>query len=472
MGYQDVRRPLGNVLQFPFPKKEEETPWKLVSAPLVDFEMSRAQLTFASEEEIPRRTPDDAPRVVYAWHRHEPGFGVRIMRRAAPGLHYLDRHTRFYIARYRGPDGKDVKKTLGNVKDLKYSEASRQAEALRRDARRKRYGLAPLTDTADVALENYITMRERLSKSTIDTYRKRWALLPQSWRGRRMDSISAPDWESLYRRVRADNGHETARSLARVAHAVYERLVAIKAVRDNPMTGLAHSVNLYSAQDPKGRIIPADQLPDVWHWLHTKAHPSVRDYALVGLLTGLRRGVIESLRWDQLDTRTWTYLVTPETRGNKRRQQIPMPLCTYLVKAVFKPRLKDKKRGDCWIIPSTRYADQPMRSIRGSLDAMKTATGCHVSPHDLRRTYATIALAALGDMTMVRRLLTHDLSASQARMATTAGYVITSELDYRRMVEKVGRKIVAEATKKRKSRDEATEADKKPGDRGSGGDRD
>ena len=82
------------------------------------------------------------------------------------------------------------------------------------------------------------------------------------------------------------------------------------------------------------------------------------------------------------------------------------------------------------------------------------------------------ALAALGDMTMVRRLLTHDLSASQARMATTAGYVITSELDYRRMVEKVGRKIVAEATKKRKSRDEATEADTKPGDRGSGGDRD
>jgi integrase len=136
---------------------------------------------------------------------------------------------------------------------------------------------------------------------------------------------------------------------------------------------------------------------------------------------------------------------------------------------VFKPRLKDKKLGDCWIIPSTRYADQPMRSIRGSLDAMKTATGCHVSPHDLRRTYATIALAALGDMTMVRRLLTHDLSASHARMATTAGYVITSELDYRRMVEKVGKKIVTEATKKRKGRDEAAEADTKPGDRGSGG---
>ena len=112
-------------------------------------------------------------------------------------------------------------------------------------------------------------------------------------------------------------------------------------------------------------------------------------------------------------------------RGNKTRERVPMPLPSFLIEKVFRPRLRDPLRDPVWILPSTRYEGQAVRSVRGSLDTLSKALGITASPHQLRRLSATLCLRATGNPLMVKRLLTHNIEAATEREATSAGYPST-----------------------------------------------
>jgi len=151
----------------------------------------------------------------------------------------------------------------------------------------------------------------------------------------------------------------------------------------------------------------------------------------------LRSSVVGSLKWKNLveDQGRFAYKLLPDQRGNKTRELIAIPVPTYIAEMVIKPRKTSPYRHETWIIESPKKPGNPLKSIRGSLTALKKDTGIAISLHDLRRTF-TSAVVRTSDLTTAKRVLTHSLTAAEDRGATSAGYFVSEYDDMRRAMNR------------------------------------
>ena len=143
---------------------------------------------------------------------------------------------------------------------------------------------------------------------------------------------------------------------------------------------------------------------------------------LLELSTGLRRGELLALQWEDLNeetgelrverqvTRTGGQLVvsTPKTKASVRTLVLPMPV----VEALVEYRTAVRSR---WMFPSPKKEDSPRdpASCRKKLETILERAGCrHVRFHDLRHTFATEALEHGMDVKTLSAVIGHVSAAT------------------------------------------------------------
>lgn len=143
---------------------------------------------------------------------------------------------------------------------------------------------------------------------------------------------------------------------------------------------------------------------------------------LLELTTGLRRGEILALRWDDLDFRTGTLRVErqvqriqgklavsqPKTRASSRSILLPTPVLKILEQ--YRQSVTSR-----WMFPSPRKGDSPRdpTAVRKKLSAVLKRAGCPAARfHDLRHTFATSALEHGMDVKTLSTVIGHVSSAT------------------------------------------------------------
>ena len=138
---------------------------------------------------------------------------------------------------------------------------------------------------------------------------------------------------------------------------------------------------------------------------------------LLELCTGMRRGEIVALQWDDLNMQTGElhicrqattvkgkiHISAPKTKSSIRTVIIPTDIIKIL--AEYKKRINSR-----WIFPSPVKEDTPYHpsAIRKVLDrTLKRAECKHVRFHDLRHTFATNALANGMDIKTLSAIIGH-----------------------------------------------------------------
>ncbi|WP_417042899.1 tyrosine-type recombinase/integrase [Dysosmobacter sp.] len=167
---------------------------------------------------------------------------------------------------------------------------------------------------------------------------------------------------------------------------------------------------------------------------------------LLELSTGLRRGELLALQWEDLNeetgelrverqvTRTGGQLVvsTPKTKASVRTLVLPPPVVEALVE--YRTTIHSR-----WMFPSPKKEDSPRdpASCRKKLETILERAGCrHVRFHDLRHTFATEALEHGMDVKTLSAVIGHVSAAT-----TLDIYTHVTDQMRTQAAEKIGRRM-------------------------------
>ena len=143
---------------------------------------------------------------------------------------------------------------------------------------------------------------------------------------------------------------------------------------------------------------------------------------LLDLATGLRRGELMALQWDDLNFKTGVLNVNKQVYDVRGQLQISTPKTKNSVRKIVLPPavvavLREYKKAvnSRWMFPSPVKEDCPITPgvVRRRLQLILEHAGCkHVRFHDLRHTFATLALENGMDVKTLSAMLGHVSAAT------------------------------------------------------------
>lgn len=138
------------------------------------------------------------------------------------------------------------------------------------------------------------------------------------------------------------------------------------------------------------------------------------DFMTLLLFTGLRVNEARTLRWSDIDFRSSMFRV--EDTKNHSSHTLPM---TNTIKRTLRSRFDARVNDDKYVFPAKRDGNLPA-SMSRSFERVCQATGFKFTPHDLRRTFATVASEMGVDIYRIGAALNH------SKQGVTAGYIQTT----------------------------------------------
>ena len=139
---------------------------------------------------------------------------------------------------------------------------------------------------------------------------------------------------------------------------------------------------------------------------------TVADWLLMLILTGLRRREAAELTWDRVDLDEQS-LFLPDP---KNRERFVLPLSDFLVDMLTRRR---QEAASAFVFHGTGkhgYLVEPKRQVNKVI----AQCGVHFTPHDLRRTFVTVAEHLAISPYSIKRLVNHKLSGD-----ITARYIVS-----------------------------------------------
>ena len=143
---------------------------------------------------------------------------------------------------------------------------------------------------------------------------------------------------------------------------------------------------------------------------------------LLDLATGLRRGELMALQWDDLNFKTGVLNVNKQVYDVRGQLQISTPKTKNSVRKIVLPPavvavLREYKKtvDSRWMFPSPVKEDCPITPgvVRRRLQLILEHAGCkHIRFHDLRHTFATLALENGMDVKTLSAMLGHVSAAT------------------------------------------------------------
>lgn len=181
-------------------------------------------------------------------------------------------------------------------------------------------------------------------------------------------------------------------------------------------------------------------LEHIDRWSHRQAPYSnnARDIMLVFMLTGVRLNEAQTLAWSDIDLKTGKILF----KDTKNGSDYPLPMGDVLW-ALMRHRSKFA-HGSKWVFPSQiKRIDDHVKDLGGSYEVISGKAGLYITPHDLRRTFISVANRLSMNYPVLKRLLNHQDSKTSDDV--TLQYIQISQREIREALNEIERVYFAEA---------------------------
>lgn len=242
-----------------------------------------------------------------------------------------------------------------------------------------------------------------------------------------LNQLTQKDLQQFYARLKKSGrlirtkqfGEGLSDSMVRGCHATcraaLDKAVQGGLIRTNPAIGC-------KLPPKRGREMQVLGREELQRFLIQAQAEGYYELFLLDLCTGLRRGELMALQWDDLDFETGTLTVNKQAYEVKGQLQLSAPKTKASIrKLVLPPAVVEvfqeyRKTADSrWMFPSAKKDDAPMSpgAVRRRLQIILERAGCkHVRFHDLRHTFATLALENGMDVKTLSAMLGHVSAAT------------------------------------------------------------
>jgi integrase len=237
----------------------------------------------------------------------------------------------------------------------------------------------------------------------------------KEWTNKPLRDISRDMVQAKYKKICTDTGTAAANKTMRVFRAIYN-FAGEQAEGNIP----ANPVRLKGFWRDVGKrrktIIKNSDLPAWYRAVNECDNPIVSDLLSLLLYTGLRiKEEALKMDWRDVDMDARTFTITEEKAKGKRENKRYM---SRQVHAIFQRRLDNRENG--YVFPGASGKDRLGYPAR-QMATITEKTGIEFCPHDLRRTFATIANDTV-PQSQLKYLLGHSTKGGDV----TAGYIILS----------------------------------------------
>jgi integrase len=325
--------------------------------------------------------------------------------RGVPGLYVRCRLTVKTYVLQRRVRGVLVKRTLGQL-------TLREARAA---AMREWHALKPPPSggrkTLEQAFREFLTERE-LAPATRKLYQYNAARYLAAWLPRALQDVGADraGVRALFHDLARTYGKATASQTVRMLSAVYRYARRV----DHDLPESPTVVVDLPAIKPRDWAYAPDDLREWWAAVQ-KLGAVKRAWWLTALLTGARRGSVEALKWEDVDTERRTIRFSVAKGG----RAYLVPAADKLLALLAAYRDSGEAPPSEWVFPSAAKTDAHLVNVR---DEKRGVMGAHHLRHTFRTTLA--ALGATPDQ--ARLLMGHSLSGDVSRGYITAPLLVES----------------------------------------------
>jgi integrase len=384
--------------------------------------MPTLRLTKRGIERLP--APDPSGKQALVWDADLKGFGVLVSGKTA---------AKTYIVQRKLAGGLTRRVTVGATNALTLDDARARARELigeiygGKDPKAERRAAARRGKTLRAALDDYLGARKDLSPRSAAGYRNSIEAHLGDWLDRPLREITGDlievrhvDIAAVVKKRAGEGsrsgggpvtGASTANGVMRALRAIYNHA----AERDpelpaNPVKRLRRA---WYRVAPRERLVRADELPAFYAAVGALPSRTHREYVLLLLFTGLRRGEAAALRWEEVDF-AGRVIRLPAAR-TKAGRRLDLPMSSFVRDLLVARRALGNDNG--WVFGADSRSGH-IEEPKFALDLVAQATGITVSAHDLRRTFVTIAESSDISPLALKALVNHALGGD-----VTSGYV-------------------------------------------------
>ena len=345
------------------------------------------RLTEQSIKQIP--APDT--RYSVTWDDDLSGFGLRTM---SGGV-------KAFILNYRTVDGRQRRQTLGRWPALSATAARKRAMELRAgvhlgddpvEKKRQRRTAPTFADIAEEYLERHAAKKRSGYR---DAEYLRRDVLPR-WGSRKARDIRRRDVLELIER-KAEHAPTSANRLLACVRKIFNWAISRDLLETNPCV----QVQAPGIETARDRVLSESEIAKFWAGLDgARMSAEVRIVLRLILITAQRPGEVCELENADIDGGWWT--VTAAKAKNKLSHRVPL---TSLAREQLEPRLQAMDR---WLFPSPRgNAPIQVNALARALRNNKHFGLDHFTPHDLRRSAATMMGSTGTGRLVLSKILNH-----------------------------------------------------------------
>ena len=279
-------------------------------------------------------------------------------------------------------------------------------------------------------LASFLKARKSLGARTRADYTANLTRHLPDWLDQPVAKITSDKFFERYFEIGEKSGETSANNVRRILGSILSYgIAAHKLLPTNPVRIIADAKCAFPNRRRQSYIKP-HQFPALWDAIQAEESDTCRDYFLMLWFTGMRRSEPCKLEWQNVDLTAKT-LTIPDTKNG---EALVLPLSDFLHKLL--ERRKKQYGNYKYVFPGTGESEH-YEDPKKALARITNRCGIKFSPHDLRRTYITVAESLDISAYALKRLLNHKISND-----ITGGYIIVDVERLRSPVERISQTIL------------------------------